>query len=1019
MATYLQGVTDYIPDFQPFQPDYNFYMNVLQTKQNQYDRNYNALNNLYGELYHQRVTRDDSNKMKDDYLKKVDFELKRVSALDLSLEQNVQQAEQVFKPLYENKHLMKDMALTKNYDLEKGKAMALQNSKDVKQREMYWDVGIKDMDYRIEEFKNISKDDVLTFSNISYTPNVNVYEKYKTLSKDLNIDITLPDKSGMYLVRQKNGDLIIPSLQKLFLSTYASDPAIQKKYATEAYVRRKDDIKQRASKYNNNELLAEQEFLKEKYIMLKDYVNQKTKDSEDAEESSTTKKAIVENDVQTGNVNPRQPAFIEKINQAVEVDKIVYAHNAKLNDEINSTGSSLYEAKPVGNVDGLDLNNIELARQIVDSNYASYLAESDIISYASILSERDKIVDYKVNQVGLEERRHMHNLQRDANNNNFALRRDQMKFNNDLLLAQAKQQSERDNMILEWNLDNGLAEVKDGQIVPVQPEGQEIEELEAGDTGFSTIVVPKDNRKLFISGNEKQSTQYFDVWLNTIKNGINTGEIKKSDLAYLMGQPTSAADKIWNKYVNQADDKASKNALIEKLLLSAKIFDLKKRMDIWSDKHSALSTATTYLSDGAKARYSLDKTKASYRLHIDIKKQNDNKIKNALYTALSQADLSEKSKYSIVDAYIKNYRTRKLYYDEDFDDFVNDWLDKNEKKSGATKVDWKSVDPRTAQYATPTKVKGQTSFAKLLNDAYDKITSNPNHKVGLLSYRNTEVTSQDGQATIGARPTSVAVTFGRKDDNLTMFNQFVSDLKSLNFTNDPDNYRVSTKGNVLEKDFEVSDPDKIRKMKSLMFDLQQLSKQKGQKDKPDVIKLVQHPVAMENPDLGAMSVKNIPLNMIEKYFKGDDKTIAEIQANGITFMAPEKSWNNSLFQSNKITPFEMSLNTGKSIQYVDPLYGHKLIVTRDKVTGTYSLTKQLNSVDESGNSVVESSSQIIRPFGNNIDAQIEKTVDEFANWSKTMEGNFKYFQQSNNTEAVQKMQSAFGKTIKNSGFKIL
>ena len=47
---------------------------------------------------------------------------------------------------------MKDMALTKNYDLEKGKAMALQNSKDVKNREMYWDVGIKDMDYIVDKF---------------------------------------------------------------------------------------------------------------------------------------------------------------------------------------------------------------------------------------------------------------------------------------------------------------------------------------------------------------------------------------------------------------------------------------------------------------------------------------------------------------------------------------------------------------------------------------------------------------------------------------------------------------------------------------------------------------------------------------------------------------------------------------------------------------------------------------------------------------------------------------------------
>ena len=39
MATYLQGVQDYIPQIQPAQPDFNFYNTVLQTKQNQYDTN--------------------------------------------------------------------------------------------------------------------------------------------------------------------------------------------------------------------------------------------------------------------------------------------------------------------------------------------------------------------------------------------------------------------------------------------------------------------------------------------------------------------------------------------------------------------------------------------------------------------------------------------------------------------------------------------------------------------------------------------------------------------------------------------------------------------------------------------------------------------------------------------------------------------------------------------------------------------------------------------------------------------
>ena len=94
MATYLQGVTDFIPDYQPFQPDYNFYANALQTKQTQYDSNWKQLNNLYGQLYSADLTHGDNIKKKDELLKQIDFNLKRVSGLDLSLEQNVNQAMQ-------------------------------------------------------------------------------------------------------------------------------------------------------------------------------------------------------------------------------------------------------------------------------------------------------------------------------------------------------------------------------------------------------------------------------------------------------------------------------------------------------------------------------------------------------------------------------------------------------------------------------------------------------------------------------------------------------------------------------------------------------------------------------------------------------------------------------------------------------------------------------------------------------------------------------------------------------------
>ena len=50
MATYLPGVQDYIPSLEPFKPDYKFLSDVLTIRQDRYDTNFKALNNLYNDL---------------------------------------------------------------------------------------------------------------------------------------------------------------------------------------------------------------------------------------------------------------------------------------------------------------------------------------------------------------------------------------------------------------------------------------------------------------------------------------------------------------------------------------------------------------------------------------------------------------------------------------------------------------------------------------------------------------------------------------------------------------------------------------------------------------------------------------------------------------------------------------------------------------------------------------------------------------------------------------------------------
>jgi hypothetical protein len=202
---------------------------------------------------------------------------------------------------------------------------------------------------------------------------------------------------------------------------------------------------------------------------------------------------------------------------------------------------------------------------------------------------------------------------------------------------------------------------------------------------------------------------------------------------------------------------------------------------------------------------------------------------------------------------------------------------------------------------------------------------------------------------------------------------------------------------------------------------EKLSTNKNQKDKPTVFKLIQAQIAGENSDLGAMKLKNIPNEIIEKYFdpKADAQVIEDLKTNGITYIAPSSSWKNSLFQSNKVTPTEAILNTGKKIQYVDPVHGHSVILDKDNVTGNYRYTTTLRGVEENGEYYEIKESSIAQPFGKQIDIKLNEIMGKFAKANEILDDEYKKFHSANNEKAVKSFNSKFGKAPKNSGFKTL
>jgi hypothetical protein len=478
MATYLEGVGTYIPALQPYQPNLNLIANVLEKRQNQYDTNYKAINDMYGKYFYADLSREDNLKRKDTMLKQIDLDLKRISGLDLSLSQNANQALQVFKPFYEDSYLMKDMATTKNYKSRRGTAEGLKNSSDKDKQSQYWLTGVKAMDYQMEEFKAMPLEQTLGFQDPTYTPYKNPTEYFTKLAKDadLSIDITRPTPDGMYFVRQKNGNLLIDPLSTLFSSAVSNDPALQAIYATQAYVDRKDNMYANKDKYGGLEQ-AERAYLTEEYAKLQKF-NQQF--SEQSQANLSQKKAIKQdvdkayaNDTYTERTDQASAALDESIarNQAV-------ANQAEaLNKELSS-GKSSSSVTSNGLAENLD---IETLRSKVDYGRAVQLMSDDVNASVSALMNKDRVEDIEVNPVGLEDLRHGHRLSEMKQKFNYDVQKMQYKAELDWNAYSTKKLV--DNGVLQVNADGttDYTEEYKNTLLKQQTGDGFFEELEKGD----------------------------------------------------------------------------------------------------------------------------------------------------------------------------------------------------------------------------------------------------------------------------------------------------------------------------------------------------------------------------------------------------------------------------------------------------------------------------------------------------------------------------------------------------------
>lgn len=259
MASYHPNLPDYIPTLQSFNPDLNYYSNILSVKQAQYDDGLRKLNSIYGSVLNSPMLREDNIRRREEYFRTIDEDLKKIARMDLSMDQNVATAEKIFDPILNDKYMVKDMGYTRG--LRKAFQIAEQYRHCVDPDKCggeYWDAGMMALNYAAEEFQNASAEDSMRLTAPSFVPYQNVHKKAIKAAKDAGFDVSYDYTSNGYIVTDKNGQLLLGEkgdgvLPQFLYGIFGNDPKVQAMYSTQAYVQRKNFAKEYAAKYGSEE----------------------------------------------------------------------------------------------------------------------------------------------------------------------------------------------------------------------------------------------------------------------------------------------------------------------------------------------------------------------------------------------------------------------------------------------------------------------------------------------------------------------------------------------------------------------------------------------------------------------------------------------------------------------------------------------------------------------------------------------------------------------------------------------
>lgn len=234
----------YTPDFSSIAAD-------LQKRNALFDQGLNQIKSSYNSILSAPLLAKGNAEVRDEYLKQAQTKLKDISTIDLSQQQNVQAAEQIFSPFWQDQDLLQDYSKSSQIMANQKRAAMFAESSDPKMREQFWQTGLDYVNLSAMDMQNASRGD----GSISKV-RVNKYVPYFDAMKALNeraekmgykVEMESSDPSGRLKIKTINGDKSVPLHTEWAMRQLATMPEAQEMFRVQGAVNFRNRLNQHLS----------------------------------------------------------------------------------------------------------------------------------------------------------------------------------------------------------------------------------------------------------------------------------------------------------------------------------------------------------------------------------------------------------------------------------------------------------------------------------------------------------------------------------------------------------------------------------------------------------------------------------------------------------------------------------------------------------------------------------------------------------------------------------------------------